>query len=354
VNSTDDSQLTILVVRLSAIGDIVFATPLIHALRQRYPQAHISWLVQPEVAPLLEENRELDEVILWPRAEWAALWREHRYLTLWCRVREFRVRLRQRRFDMALDVQSLMKSGFLVWLSGAKQRIGLGSREGSQWLMSRVVVKGGEPRRIGSEYLHFARQLDLPTEEFEMRIGLSEDDICYAKTEVNTWGLGQGFVVICPFTTRPQKHWLDHSWRRLVRQIEARWGKPVVMLGGPGDRSASEDIAAEPGVINLVGDTRLRQAAAIIGLADLVIGVDTGLTHMGIAMQRPTLCLFGSTRPYLDTTQASAKVIYHPLECSPCRRHPTCDGRYDCMASITAEEVMTEAEKLPGFRKGKA
>jgi heptosyltransferase-1 len=354
VNSADDSQISILVVRLSAIGDIVFSTPLIHALRQRYPQARISWLVQPEAAVLLEENSELDEVIHWPRAEWAALWRQHRYLTLWRRVREFRERLRQRRFDMALDVQSLMKSGFLVWLSGARERIGLGSREGSRWLMSRVVAKGGGLRRIGSEYLHFAQQLDLPTDEFEMRIGLAEADIRYAKTAVNKRGLAQGFVVICPFTTRPQKHWFDQSWRRLVRQIGARWGRSVVMLGGPGDRPAAGEIASEPGVISLVGETTLRQAAAIIGLAELVIGVDTGLTHMGIAMQRPTLCLFGSTRPYLDTAHANAKVIYHPLECSPCRRHPTCDGRYDCMASITPEEVMTEAQKLPGFREDKA
>lgn len=354
MKTVDDSRLAILIVRLSAIGDIVFSTPLIHALRQRYPNAHISWLVQPESASLLEKNGELDEVILWPRAEWSALWRQRRYLALWRRIREFRSLLCSRRFDMALDIQSLLKSGFFAWLSGARQKIGLGSREGSQWLMNRVIAKGGDPRRIGSEYLHFAQQLGLPSEGFEMQIGLAEEDIRYAEDTLSARGLEQGFVAICPFTTRPQKHWFNRSWQALIRQMGSQWGKPVVILGGPGDRTAVEALSAEPGVVDLVGATTLRQAAAVIGRADLVIGVDTGLTHMGIAMRRPTLCLFGSTCPYLDTAHDNAKVIYHAMECSPCRRRPTCNGRFDCMASITPEEVMAEAEKLPKAREAEA
>ncbi len=342
----------ILIVRLSAIGDIVFSSPLVHALRQRYPRARISWLVQPESAALLEAHPELDEVIRWPRAEWTALWNSRRYLALWRAIKKFRGELRQRHFDLALDIQSLMKSGFLAWLSGARERIGLGSREGSQWLMSRVIEKGGEPRRIGSEYLYFAQQLDLPTDNFDMQIGLLEADKQAADALLAREDLVNGFVVICPFTTRPQKHWFEHAWRRLIEQIRSDWQLPVVILGGPGDRVAATAIAdAEPTLINLVGETSLREAAAIIARADLVVGVDTGLTHMGIAMQRPTLCLFGSTRPYLDTTHANAHVIYHALDCSPCRRHPTCNGRFDCMASITADEVMLEAERLPGFRE---
>ncbi|MCG7962328.1 MAG: glycosyltransferase family 9 protein, partial [Candidatus Thiodiazotropha taylori] len=104
--------------------------------------------------------------------------------------------------------------------------------------------------------------------------------------------------------------------------------------------------------INLVGETSLRQAAALIARGSLVVGVDTGLTHIGIAMNRPTLCLFGSTRPYLDTTHENAQVIYHPRSCSPCKRKPTCQGSFDCMAEITAAEVVARANRLPGFSGG--
>ncbi len=351
MTDVDPRRPAILIVRLSAIGDIVFATPLIHALRSRYPEARLSWLVQPESAALLACHPELDEVIVWPRGEWSRLWRERRYRALWREVRAFRRELRRRRFDQALDVQSLMKSGFLTWLSGARERIGLGSREGSQWLMTRVIARGGEPKRIGSEYLDFAQRLGLPSENFEMRIGLSDDDLRYAEGIVETHRLAPGFVVICPFTTRPQKHWFPDAWRQLAGRIQERWGLPVVMLGGPGDREAAAEIAAGLPLVNLAGETRLRQAAAVIARSELLVGVDTGLTHMGIALNRPTLCLFGSTRPYLDTTHANARVIYHALPCSPCKRRPTCQGRFDCMRSITPDEVIDEAERLPGFRE---
>ena len=342
----------ILIVRLSAIGDIVFASPLVHALRLRYPDARISWLTQPESKSLLEYHPDLDEVITWPRDEWAGLWRERRWLDLWRAVRGFRRMLRSHRFDMALDVQGLMKSGYLTWLSGARQRIGLGSREGSGWLMTRVITSRRGGRRIGSEYLHVAEQLDLPTSDFEMQVGLSEADRVHVQALVKAHGLARGFVVICPFTTRPQKHWFAASWRHLIERIQVDWGLSLVILGGPGDRHAAKQIASahSSGLVNLVGETTLREAAAIIALAELVIGVDTGLTHMGIAMQRPTLSLFGSICPYLDIIHANARVIYHAKACSPCRRNPTCREAFDCMAAISVDEVIAEAMRLPGFR----
>ncbi|MEJ2619832.1 MAG: lipopolysaccharide heptosyltransferase II [Candidatus Thiodiazotropha sp.] len=345
---------SILIVRLSAIGDIVFASPLIHALRQRYPKARISWLVQAESKALLEYHPELDEVVVWPRGRWQMLYRQRQWLALWREVVSFRRSLRQRGFDLALDVQGLLKSGLLSWFSGASQRIGLGSREGSQYLMSCTVKKGGEPRRIGSEYLYLAEKLGLPVDAFEMHVGLADEDQTYANLSVEKYQLNQGFVVICPFTTRPQKHWFNASWQALIEQLAERWQLPVVMLGGPGDTQAAAKIkvSAAARLINLVGETSLRQAAAVIARGSLVVGVDTGLTHIGIAMNRPTLCLFGSTRPYLDTTHENAQVIYHPRSCSPCKRKPTCNGSFDCMAEITAAEIVSRANYLPGFRGG--
>jgi heptosyltransferase-1 len=341
----------ILIVRLSAIGDIVFASPLIHSLRQRYPDARICWLAQPECKPLLECHPELDEVIVWPRGEWQRLWREQQLRMLWHAVRHFRRMLHERHFDLALDVQGLMKSGFLAWLSGAGRRIGLGSREGSQWLMNQVIDKGGEPKRIASGYLYFAQQLGLPVDEFEMHIGLSDEDCAHVESLIKANRLEQGFIAICPFTTRPQKHWFYSAWNELLAAIGAQWQIPVVMLGGPGDKQSATAIGGQnqAGLINLVGETTLRQAAALIKRAKLIIGVDTGLTHMGIAMYRPTLCLFGSTRPYLDTTHENAAVIYHPRSCSPCKRKPTCNSAFDCMRDITVPEVMSQAARLTGF-----
>jgi heptosyltransferase-1 len=340
----------VLLVRLSAIGDILFASPLIAAFRRARPQAHIAWLVQPECAPLLGHHPALDEVIIWPVKEWKGLWKERRWRELLGELRAFRRQLQERRFDVAVDLQGLLKSGALTRLSGARERIGLGSREGSRLLMTRTIPRGGDPERIGSEYLYLAQTLGLPVNGFPMEVHYAPEDAAFADDVVEREGLGGGFAVICPFTTRPQKHWFEPRWAELADGLKTELGLPAVMLGGPADRSAARRIRGLTGMglIDLAGQTSLLQAAAVIDRCSLLVAVDTGLGHMGIAFGRPSLLLFGSTRPYLDTTRPDGRVLYHPLPCSPCRRRPTCNGEYTCMKSIRPSEVLSAAREILG------
>jgi heptosyltransferase I len=373
----------ILLIRLSAIGDIVMASPLIAALRRAYPQAHIAWLVQAEGAPLPRHHPDLNQVILWPRAEWRALWRERRWGELWRRVRALRAELRRPGFDWVIDLQGLLKSGLPAWVTGAPVRIGLGSREGSQWLMTRVVPRGGDPEGIGSEYRFLAEQLGLPLADFAMTLVPGAEDRAWAQALIAREGLADGYVVCCPFTTRPQKHWFEDRWAQLAVELRRALGWRVLLLGGPGDTEAGARIqrlaAAEraaagagaavaevadgatgvavaegalllrelgPDLINLAGGTSLLQAAALIEASRLLIGVDTGLSHMGIALGRPSLLLFGSTCPYLKTGRDNARVLYHPRPCSPCKRRPTCQGAFDCMRDLGVAEVLAAARDL--------
>ena len=353
----------ILIVRLSAIGDVVMASGLIPALRARFPEAHIAWLAEPAVRDLLAANPRLDEVILWPRAEWQRLWRERRYGELVRAILSFVRELRARRFDLVLDLQGLLKSGLWAWLSGARQRIGIGSREGAQWLMTEVLPRHSADQRIGSEYRMLARELGAKDADFHMDLALADADrlaaVALLREVLNAGAAGapSGFIAIAPFTTRPQKHWFEERWAELVSRLHATSGLPVLMLGGPSDREAAARIAAAcvaaacittaaPGLIDLTGRTRIAATAAIIGQARLLIGVDTGLTHMGIALSVPTIALFGSTRPYLDTASPTARVLYEPLACSPCRRHPTCGGSFDCMRAHTVDQVHAVALEL--------
>jgi heptosyltransferase-1 len=121
-----------------------------------------------------------------------------------------------------------------------------------------------------------------------------------------------------------------------------------VVLGGAGDRKKGQRLREAAGgrLIDLAGRTALDESAAVVEGASLVIGVDTGLTHMGVAFARPTVALFGATRPYLDAGAPEAKVLYHPYPCSPCRRRPTCDGRFPCMTAIETDEVLQAARRL--------
>lgn len=340
--------MNILLVRLSAIGDIVFASPLITALRRAYPQARIAWLVQPEYRTLLDRHPDLDEVIVCPLGDWRRLWHERRFGELWSSVRALRGVLRERRFDLAIDLQGLLKSGALVWLAGASRRIGLGSREGSRWLMTETLPRGGDPRGIGSEYLYLAERLGLPTDGFAMAVHYDQDEAAFADRLIADEGLGAGFATLCPFTTRPQKHWFEERWATLATRITEELGLTPVLLGGPGDREAARRIRAlgSTRLLDLVGGTSLTQAAALIDRASLLVAVDTGLGHMGIALGTPSLLLFGSTRPYLVTGRDDARVLYHPLPCSPCKRRPTCDGAFTCMQLIEVDEVIAAARAV--------
>ncbi len=340
----------ILVVRLSAIGDIVFASPLISALRRACPDGYIAWLVQPECRALLDHHPDLDETIVCPLGHWRRLWHERRYRELGRGVRALRDTLRQGRFDLALDLQGLLKSGLLARLSGAPERIGLGSREGSQGLMTRTVPRGGDSRRIGSEYLFLAETLGLPTDRFEMAVHYGAADAELAQEVLSRERLASGYAALCPFTTRPQKHWLEDRWPKLATRLRVDLGVTPVLLGGPRDREAAERMvdAADGVAVNLAGRTSLTEAAALIDRADLLVGVDTGLGHMGIALGTPSLLLFGSTCPYLETTRANARVLYHRLDCSPCKRRPTCGGAFTCMREIQVGEVLAAARDVIG------
>jgi heptosyltransferase-1 len=341
----------ILVVRLSAIGDIVFASPMVSALRRACPRGHIAWLVQPECAALLDHHPDLDETIVCPMGHWRRLWRERRLGELAKGVRTLRETLRERRFDLALDLQGLAKSGLLARLSGAPRRIGLGSREGSQWLMTRVIPRGGDPDRIGSEYLYLAETLGLPAGDFRMAVHYSDADAEFAADTLVREGLAGGYAVLCPFTTRPQKHWVEERWAGLAARLRAELGITPVLLGGPGDQEAGRRIASDcDGILtNLTGRTSLTEAAALIDGADLLVAVDTGLGHMGLALGTPSVLLFGSTCPYTETTRPNARVLYHRLPCSPCKRRPTCDGAFTCMREIPVGEVIRATREVIGL-----
>jgi heptosyltransferase-1 len=338
----------VLIVRTSAIGDVVFASPLAAAIKRTHPGAFIAWLVEPGIEALIAHDPNIDARILWPKAEWAQLWRDGRRMALWRRVRALRAELRAQGFDTALDLQGLFKSGVLAWLSGAPTRIGLGSREGSQWLMTRVVPRGGDIARISSEYLHLAEQLGLDVGDFMPALHVGAQADARARALLADHGLAPGgYAVFAAFTTRPQKHWFEDAWQALASRVQQETGLVPVLLGGPADAAAAARIAAgAPGLIDLAGKTGLPEAAALVSRAGLLVGVDTGLTHMGIAFSVPTVALFGSTCPYTRTGRGNARVIWLGLACSPCRRRPTCGGAFTCLRGITPARVMQDVRAV--------
>jgi len=339
----------ILVVRLSARGDVMFATPIIRSLRKRWPDAHLAWVVEPASKDVVEHHPELDEVIVWDRPRWKRLLKERRFRELRDEYRAFRDRLRSRKFDIALDMQGLARSGLVALLSGARIRIGLGSKEGSSLIMhhryptGRVVGPMSADVRLLAEWLGMERPggLDV-TLAPPVREG--------ARGKLAQAGVDGPFILIVPFTTRPWKHWFEPRWAALARELHAASGLPVVMTGGPADRPAADRLLAEAGNVltDLVGRTTLGEAMGVVAEASLVLGVDTGLTHAAHAFRRPTVCVFGPSG-YSEPPTPMARMVRYDLACAPCTPRggrPTCGGAWTCMDLISGREVMEHARDL--------
>ncbi|NIN72243.1 MAG: lipopolysaccharide heptosyltransferase [Gemmatimonadetes bacterium] len=340
---------SILIVRLTARGDVVFATPLIRAFRRTYPGARITWLAESHTADLVLHNPHLDEVIVWNRKEWKRLLRRGRLLTLGRLALDFVRELRSREFDLAVDVHGLLRAGAMTYLSGAPTRVGLGSTEGSSLLMTHVIPRdSSDLPQVASEYLYIARELGLDVSDFRLDVVLSQKDEESARGIITREGLTDGYAVICPFTTRDWKHWFEDRWANLVDRMQADLGLTTVILGGPDDREADRRIreAVRGKVVSLVGKTSLSEAAALVKFARLLVGVDTGLTHVASAFERPTVALFGSNIPYSEPPTDRTRIIVHRLECTPCKHYPTCDGDYTCMRLITVDEVLNTAREV--------
>ena len=378
----------ILVVRLSARGDVAFASPLAGALRRRHPRAHIAWVAEDGAADVIRHNRHLDEVIVLERRAWRRMFRGGRWGRLAGAATDFFGALRDRRFDVAIDAQGLLRSGLVAFLSGAPVRIGLGSREGSRSLMTAVVGRGGDPRAISSEYRYLAGVLGLDAAGFAMEIPRGRAEIAAVGRMIAQRRLQSGFVVACPFTTRFYKHWPEQRWSALIGAIRERTGLAVVLLGGPEDRAAADRIlagsagrgprpaergagpppeaglpaepaSAPPGcasapLVDLVGRTTLGEASAVVSRCSVLVGVDTGLSHMAHAYGRPAVLLFGSNTPYLDPPGPAARILHSGRSCSPCRGKLTCDARIDCMTDISVEHALAAVTECLGTAPGQA
>ncbi len=337
----------ILIIRLSAIGDVVMASGVIPALSRAFPNARIDWLVQSECSELLQVTRDLDTVWVWPRRQWGELLRQGRLLQLASEGASLVKNLRRQKYDLVLDLQGLWKSGLWALFSGGSRRIGLRSSEGG-WLTMSEVVAVGEDTRISSEYRILLKHLGIEGDEFGLGLQCSREDMHCVSELFRAHRVNDPVALICPFTTRPQKHWLESRWSRLAERLEAELGFQVLMLGGSSDGEAAERIqqGSRADIVSLVGETTLRQSLALIKQANLVIGVDTGLTHMAVLSDIPTVALFGPTKPYLHTDNQQATVLYHPYSCSPCKRSPVCSGEYPCMGEHVVDTVFMKAQNL--------
>jgi len=338
---------TILVVRLSHVADVVMASP-VAALIKRSGNVNLTWVVQDKYAPLLAGHPDIDNLVIWQKQHWLGLLKQGKLLSLFRCLRVLKRELKMDvPYDLALDLQGQLFSSFLTLLSGAKIRIALGASPGSNWFVTKTITRNiGEATQIGSEYRYLLSQLGIPDSPWDMYIAppkLAKADI---EKKLQFRYTQERYCVICPFSVYERKRWPEDYWKQLCLRIRGRYKLKTVILGLDRDKAHGEQIAESIGAITLAGKTTIAEAADLIKHAKLLVGIDTGLTHIGHAFRTPTIGLFGSTCPYSYAGVETSKILYQKRYCSPCENKPICGGRHDCMLELTPDIVLSELKPL--------
>lgn len=284
------SQPRILICRLSAIGDCILTMPLASALRRQFPEAFIAWAVQGASAPLVEEHPAVDLAIRVSKQELRSP------LGLW----RLRQRLREQRFDLAIDPQGLTKSALVSWLSGAPRRIGFArpvGREVSPWLQTEIVHS--RQAHVVDRYLELARPLGIEAPKAEFRFPTSAAAVSKLAPFLDQSLLQRGFAVINPGAGWDSKLWPAERYAEVAAYLALNHRLPsVVVWAGSREKAWGEEIVARAQRHAILApQTTLLELGELLRRAKLFVGSDTGPLHMAAAVGVSCVGIYGPTRP---------------------------------------------------------
>jgi lipopolysaccharide heptosyltransferase I len=347
-----DGARRILLVKPSALGDVVHSLPVVATLHRRYPMVLLDWLVEEEAAPLVQGHPAVTEVVVSGRRRW--LRRLRRPSEIRATLREmgtFLGALRRRRYDAVLDLQGLFKSALYLLATGAPIRVGLADgREGAPWVLTHRVPVPAQPVHAVDRYLALAAAVDAQEIVREFTIPIQPHDLTVAENLLAICPRPR--VVLHPAARWPTKLWEAKRWRRLAATLAAE-GASVILTGSTADEAVAGEIAQgmQPPLRSLVGRLSLKQLAAVLQSVDLMVTVDSGPMHIAAAMETPVLALFGPTDPTRTGPLGPGGVLRQPLPCSPClQRKCRISDTYRCMRDLEVEEVLRAAQQLLGAR----
>ena len=335
----------ILIIRASALGDVVHTLPALSALRQVFPGAEIDWLVEPLSAPLLEGHPHLTQVHLLPRQDWKRRVRRPRQWSAVAReVLRLASRLRKRRYDLVLDFQGNVRSAVTLLLVGGRYRIGFQRRDLREFGPSLVTSHKAAPlpprTHKVEQNLALIRELGFTGECPRGVLVLPAESRQWARKVLDDLPGRGPAVVIHPAVSRfgAIKRWPTEHFRTfvdLLRQHQVR----VLITWGPGEKEIATSIR-RPTVLPDPAD--MAQFAALLAEADLVLACDTGALPLGTMAGTPTIGLFGPKDANVFAPDSGAgEVVMSSAPCSPCKLRQ-CEHSI-CMTLISPHSVYAAA-----------
>jgi heptosyltransferase-1 len=361
----------ILLVKLSAMGDVVQTIPVLNKLRRRYPAAQVDWLTTPAIAELLRHNPAIGTVIEFGRDEWAAPWRLKPFVS----SARLAARLKATQYDLALDLQGQLRSAIFTRATGAAVRIGFDRPRRQAWQASSRQIPANARRhawqgaREGS-WLAYTNHIPLPNIDIHPvdrylgvgpMLGLDDGEpdfsfpippAAFVRIDalLDFYGIAKTkLIVLAPGTIWETKRWRRDGFAEVARHF-LRNGFAVALIGSQSERALCDEVATlAPGAINLCGETTLSELAALLRRSALCVSNDSGPMHLAVALDRPVIGIFGPTDPvWAGPYRRDGAVLRADLPCSPCylRLLRQCQHRHACMSEIGAPLAIERAERI--------
>jgi lipopolysaccharide heptosyltransferase II len=333
----------ICVIKPSALGDVVQALPVLGPLRDRFPQASVSWVINRGLAGLIDGHPHIDEVIAFDRRGGATAW--------WNLLKS----LRSSRFDLVLDLQGLLRTGVMTRATGAGVRIGLQTaREGSHRACTAILEGTGRDVPARLRYWRIVDELFRGEGQQPGRVSqspansiavpLRPADRAFAAARLNS--LPRPLLAVCPGARWKTKRWPTVKFAALAARSHREFGTAAVILGGPDEQPLCSEVERHlrelmpaAAILNLAGATTLRQLAAVLEASTWAVTNDSGPMHLADAVGTPVLGLFTCTSPWLSgppldrheliSTRMSCAAGYH--KSCPLRgvKHQACLSELD-------------------------
>lgn len=336
----------ILISRLRFIGDVVLTTPVIGALKRRYPEAAVCYLAEAGPAAVLTHNPHLEEVIVLPDELLPA-----RSVLTRCRAQTRFLRdLRKRRFDLAIDLLGNPRSALLTLATGARYRVGYDVR--GRGLAYNVKIRRSASLRVVDAYLDAVRTIGIPAEDDRTEVHFSAEDAKWADAWLVEHGIDgtRPIAGLNPGASWPAKTWSAERFAELARGLIEELNVAVLLAAEPGQREAAAGLNALSGHACPVVETdSLTRLAALIHRCDLYVANDCGPMHIAAAAGTPTIGLFGPSRPdiWFPYPNAAGHVALR-AETDTCCGRDYCVRPTACIESISPRKVLEAAESVLG------
>ena len=335
--------MKILILKPSSLGDVIHALPVLRLLRLHFRDAEIFWWIDSALAPLIEGDPDLTGIIRFERKRWAKP--QH-----WPEMLRSIGRMRAQKFDLVIDLQSLLRSAVFAWLARGKFLAGLDDpREGANGFYDLAVPRKDFHTHAVDWYLSVLTALKIPVHKnfiwLPERKEIANDVKRKWLSEPST------LILLQPGARWENKRWPVEHFSALVRALENNFpAARFAVLGGKDDAPLGETIsaAAPEKVLNLCGKTSLPEMIEVVRRGDLLITNDTGPMHVAAALGKPLLALFGPTAPERTGPYGQLpNVLRHPLPCAPCMTSDCHFARpMECLRALTPDTVLRRVQAI--------